>query len=161
MSEQDPGGLRNAIYARMEEISFRSGAVAAGGAMVVGGLAIAFVMLPGGHHAAATRATAAAPRPAMSVFSSAAPAAPSPSPRPPASPDTPVAAAAPPASSVSGQGSVLSQPRASARPRTAQTSAWPTPPPSRNRLPGDHTRQGRPWNLPPWAPWPPDPWWHY
>ena len=51
------GKLRKAINARLEEMSFRSGAVVSAGAVVVGGTAIALgVMLSGGHAAASSNA---------------------------------------------------------------------------------------------------------
>jgi hypothetical protein len=51
-------GFRSSIYARMEEMSFRSGAVAALSVLAAAGLVIALVVTLGGHGAAA-RATGA------------------------------------------------------------------------------------------------------
>jgi len=48
------GRLKSAIYARMEEMSFRSGAAVAGGVLVAAGLAITLAVALGGHSAAAT-----------------------------------------------------------------------------------------------------------
>lgn len=48
-----PGKLRSAIYARLEDVSFRSGAAVSAGALVVGGAVIALgVTLSAGHGAA-------------------------------------------------------------------------------------------------------------
>ena len=67
-------GFRSSIYARLEEMSFRSGAVAAFGVLAVAGLVIALVVTLGGHGAAAgaTRAgtavrSAAPPSPVASA----------------------------------------------------------------------------------------------
>jgi hypothetical protein len=54
------GKLRRAINARLEEMSFRSGAAVSAGAVVVGGIAIALgVILTGGHAAAVAGAPSA------------------------------------------------------------------------------------------------------
>ena len=42
------GRLKSAIYARMEEVSFRSGAAAAGGVLAVAGVAITLAVVLGG-----------------------------------------------------------------------------------------------------------------
>ena len=53
------GRVKSAIYARMEEMSFRSGVGLAAGVLVAAGLAIALPVTLNGHSAAAT----GAPRP--------------------------------------------------------------------------------------------------
>jgi hypothetical protein len=54
------GRLRRVINARLEEMSFRSGAAVSAGAVVVGGIAIALgVILTGGHAAAVAGAPSA------------------------------------------------------------------------------------------------------
>jgi hypothetical protein len=42
------GRLKSAIYARMEEVSFRSGAAMAGGVLTAAGVAITLAVVPGG-----------------------------------------------------------------------------------------------------------------
>jgi len=78
------GQLKSTLYARMEEVSFRAGAVVAGGVLTVAGVAITFAVVLGGHSdavasASASRAVAAslAPPPVAPVSS-----APSATPRP-------------------------------------------------------------------------------
>jgi len=48
------GRLKSTIYARMEEMSFRSGAAVVGGVLVAVGMAITLAVVLGGHSAAAT-----------------------------------------------------------------------------------------------------------
>ena len=48
------GRFRTAIYARMEEMSFRSGAATGAGALAAVGIAIALAVTLTGHSAAAT-----------------------------------------------------------------------------------------------------------
>ena len=68
------GQLKSAIYARMEEVSFRSGAAVAGGVLAAAGAAITLAVVLGGHGDAVASAPASpAPR---------APSAASPSPVP-------------------------------------------------------------------------------
>jgi len=55
------GGLKSTIYARMEEMSFRSGAAVVAGVLAAAGVAIGLAVALGGHSAAAT----SAPRPAV------------------------------------------------------------------------------------------------
>ena len=52
------GQLKSAIYARMEEVSFRSGIAVAGGVLTAAGVAIALTVVLGGHGDAAARHTA-------------------------------------------------------------------------------------------------------
>jgi outer membrane biosynthesis protein TonB len=52
-------GLRSTIYARMEEMSFRSGAVIAAGVLVAVGVVVALAVTLSGHSAAATSAAGA------------------------------------------------------------------------------------------------------
>jgi len=71
------GELKRAIYARMEEVSFRSGAAAAGGVLTVAGVAITLAIVLGGGpggtvtsapaaHDAAPSVASASPVPASS-----------------------------------------------------------------------------------------------
>ena len=58
------GRLKSAIYARMEEVSFRSGAAAVGGVLIAAGVAIMLAVVlggPGGAVASAPASRAAAP----------------------------------------------------------------------------------------------------
>ena len=58
------GRLKSAIYARMEEVSFRSGAAAVGGVLLAAGVAITLAVVlggPGGAVASAPVSRAAAP----------------------------------------------------------------------------------------------------
>ena len=80
------GHLKSALYARMEEVSFRSGAAVAGGVLTVAAVVITLVVVLGGHSDAVASAPAsraavrsvAPPSPVpVSVSSS-----PSPTPRP-------------------------------------------------------------------------------
>ena len=78
------GQLKSTLYARMEEVSFRAGAVVAGGVLTTAGVAITLAVVLGGHSdavasASASRAAAPslAPPPVAPVAS-----APSPTPRP-------------------------------------------------------------------------------
>ena len=66
------GQLKRAFYARMEEVSFRSGAAVAGGVLTAAGVAIALAVVLGGHSAAvasapASRAASVAPPPPSPV----------------------------------------------------------------------------------------------
>ena len=67
------GGLKTAVYARLEETSFRSGAAAGAAALGVAGVVIAVTVTLGGHPVVQARAAGAMP-------SSAVPLAPSPVP---------------------------------------------------------------------------------
>jgi hypothetical protein len=69
------GSLKGAIYARMEEMSFRSGAAVGGGAIGVAGVAVTLAVVLSGHTAAATSAPSpdAAGRLATPVSSAPAP----------------------------------------------------------------------------------------
>jgi hypothetical protein len=77
------GQLKSALYARMEEVSFRAGAAVAGGVLTAAGVAIALAVVPSGHRDAAAIASARvaapslAPPPVAPVSS-----VPSPTPRP-------------------------------------------------------------------------------
>ena len=78
------GQLKSTLYARMEEVSFRAGAVVAGGVLTAAGVAITLAVVLGGHSdavasASASRAAAPslAPPPVAPVSS-----APSPTARP-------------------------------------------------------------------------------
>src|SRR5207244_4131704 len=52
------GQLKRAFYARMEEVSFRSGAAVAGGVLTAAGVAITLAVVLGGHSDAAASAPA-------------------------------------------------------------------------------------------------------
>jgi len=77
------GSLKSAIYARMEDMSFRSGAAVGGGALAVAGVGVALAVALSGHSAAATSghapgmaaqlATPASSAPASSAASSGSP----------------------------------------------------------------------------------------
>jgi len=120
------GRLKSAIYARMEEISFRSGAAAGAGVLAVAGVAITLAVALGGHRAAETsapRSTAVA-RPPSPVFPAALPSAP---------------ASATPAASLTPAGgyqasapvTAATTPQASASPATSQpTPRHPRPTPT-------------------------------
>ena len=76
------GQLKSTLYARMEEVSFRAGAVVAGGVLTMAGVAITLAVVLGGHSDAAASASAsrtavpsAAP-PALAPVSSPPPATP-------------------------------------------------------------------------------------
>jgi hypothetical protein len=77
------GQLKSALYARMEEVSFRAGAAVAGGVLAAAGVAITLAVVPSGHRDAAVIAPARivapslAPPPVAPVSS-----VPSPTPRP-------------------------------------------------------------------------------
>ena len=70
------GRLKSTIYARMEEMSFRSGAAVFAGVLAVAGVAITLAVALGGHGAAAPSAS----RPATVARST-------PPPSPPGSPE--------------------------------------------------------------------------
>jgi hypothetical protein len=53
------GRLRRAVYARMEELSFRTGAATVAGVFAVAATAIVLTLTQGGHHAAPPRAAQA------------------------------------------------------------------------------------------------------
>jgi hypothetical protein len=52
------GQLKSTLYARMEEVSFRSGAVVAGGVLTAAGVAITLAVVLGGHSDAVASASA-------------------------------------------------------------------------------------------------------
>jgi hypothetical protein len=86
------GQLKSTLYARMEEVSFRSGAVVAGGMLTAAGVAITLAVVLGGHSdavASAPASRAAVPSavpPVLAPVSSSPPATPSPATPPPATP---------------------------------------------------------------------------
>jgi hypothetical protein len=149
------GRLKSAIYARMEEVSFRSGAAAAGGVLTVAGVAITLAVVLGGPgdavaSAPASRAAASsvASPPAVPVSTS-----PQATPRPSRTtvPATVAGAYRPPPSPA----------RASAARHAATMpvpGSTPTPRPfDRRWLSGHPDLRGQPgwrgWHRPP-APWP-------
>jgi len=67
------GQLKSTLYARMEEVSFRAGAVVAGGVLTAAGVAITLAVVLGGHSdavASASASRAAAPPTLAPVSSS-------------------------------------------------------------------------------------------
>jgi hypothetical protein len=52
------GQLKSTLYARMEEVSFRAGAVVAGGVLTTAGVAITLAVVLGGHSDAVASASA-------------------------------------------------------------------------------------------------------
>ena len=52
------GQLKSTLYARMEEVSFRAGAVVAGGVLIAAGVAITLAVVLGGHSDAVASASA-------------------------------------------------------------------------------------------------------
>ena len=78
------GQLKSTLYARMEEVSFRAGAVVAGGVLTTAGVAITLAVVLGGHSgtvasASATRAAVPPAVPAALAPVSSSPSASSPS----------------------------------------------------------------------------------
>ena len=136
------GRLKSAIYARMEEVSFRSGAAAVGGVLVAAGVAITLAVVPGGPGGAVASA------PASRAAAPAAPAVTSPAPVPASS--SPRATPRPSRTTVPVAVAGNYRPsRASAAWYTARTPgrfAWPRPF-DRRWLPG---WRGRP-RSGPWA----------
>jgi hypothetical protein len=72
-----PGRLRTWLYARLEEMSFRSGSVVAAAVLLLVAVAITLAVMPGGHRAVPQRTAGAASVPGSAVLSAPA-AAPSP-----------------------------------------------------------------------------------
>jgi hypothetical protein len=153
------GHLKSALYARMEEVSFRSGAAVAGGVLTVAAVAITLVVVLGGHSDAVASAPAsrvavpsvAPPSPAPVSSSS----SPSPTPRPSRTTDP---------AAVAGAYQPPSAPRASAT-RHAATPAPGSTPTLRLRDPRSPASPGLPpggWgNEPPPWPWPFGLLWHH
>ena len=52
------GQLKSTLYARMEEVSFRAGAVVAGGGLAAAGVAITLAVMLGSHSDAVASASA-------------------------------------------------------------------------------------------------------
>jgi hypothetical protein len=61
--------LRAWLYARLEEMSFRSGATVAVAVLVLAAVAITLAVMPGGHRAVPAHAAGAAPVPGVPVLS--------------------------------------------------------------------------------------------
>ena len=144
------GHLKRALYARMEEMSFRSGAAVAGGVLTAAGVAITLAVVLGGHSDAVASASASrvavpsvappSPAPVSSSSSSSS----SPTPRPSRMTDPAAVAYQPPSAT-----------RASATRHAARPAPGRTPTP-RLRDPRSPAPPGLPpgwWgNRPP--PWP-------
>jgi len=119
------GRLKSTVYARMEEMSFRSGAAVTGGVLAAAGVAIMLAVLLGGHGDAAT----SAPAPDVAVGSVAPPSSAL------ASPSPSVSASAPP--SITPRASRSTSPATAAgvyqpssrvsTSATAQAAATPSP----------------------------------
>ena len=73
------GQLKSTLYARMEEVSFRSGAVVAGGVLTAAGVAITLAVVLGGHSDAVASAPASRPAVPSAVLPLLAPVSSSPS----------------------------------------------------------------------------------
>jgi hypothetical protein len=133
--------FRTAVYARMEEMSFRSGAVAGAGALAAAGTAIALAITLTGHSAAAT----SIPGPTAPARS--APSAP-PAVTPSVNPSsTPVRSASPTASHQAyAPASRVTIPQATSSPPAVARLGPPRRPPRRLPVPG---RTGIPSPLPP------------
>jgi hypothetical protein len=69
-----PGRLRTWLYARLEEMSFRSGAAVAAAVLVLVAVAITLAVMPGGQRAVPQRTAVAASVPGSAVLSVPAPA---------------------------------------------------------------------------------------
>jgi hypothetical protein len=141
------GQLKSTLYARMEEVSFRAGAVAAGGVLTAAGVAITLAVVLGGHSdavASASASRAAVPSavpPVLAPVSSSPPATP-PSATPRASRTTSpatVAGAYPPPSATRASAT-----RASAARQAAATSALGRTPTPRLREARSLRRPGMP-----------------
>ena len=116
------GRLKSTIYARMEEMSFRSGALVVAGVLAVAGVAITLAVALGGHGAAAT---------STSRTATVARSTPPPSPVLPAVPPSATAQATPVTSAVPADGYQLPAPATAAttpRPSASSSAAGlPTP----------------------------------
>jgi hypothetical protein len=116
------GQLKSTLYARMEEVSFRSGAVVTGGVLTAAGVAITMAVVLGGHSDAVASAPASRPAVPAAVPPVLAPA----SSPPPATPPS----ATPRASRTTGPATVAGtyQPPSAARAATTlHAAATPTP----------------------------------
>jgi hypothetical protein len=156
------GRLKSTVYARMEEMSFRSGAAVTGGVLAAAGVAVTLAVLLGGHSDAAT--SAAAPEAGVGSVPppSAAPASVSPTVSPtgtsrasrttaPATAPATAAGAYQPSPHVSASATA----RAAATPTPGRTTPWHPMRPLWS--PGDPGRPGQPgaWG---WPRSQPDPW---
>jgi len=141
--------LRTTVYARMEEMSFRSGAAAVAGTLSAVGTAIALAVTLSGHSAAATSAPGptAPARSAPSV-----PAAGSPSVNPPTRSSTPVRAtslpAAPQGYDVPAYGITTPHRTPATAPLPEARLGPPPSPPRRLPNPHDPAPAPDPWGLP-------------
>ena len=80
------GQLKSTLYARMEEVSFRSGAVVAGGVLTAAGVAITLAVVLGGHSEAVASAPVSRPAVPAAVPPVLAPVSSSPPATPPGAP---------------------------------------------------------------------------
>jgi hypothetical protein len=140
--------LRTTVYARMEEMSFRSGAAAAAGTLAVVGTAIALAVTLSGHSAAATSAPGptAPARSAPSV-----PPASSSSVNPPTRSSTPVRSASHPVSPQAyapAYGITTPHKTRAAAPLPEARLGPPPSPPRRLPNPHDPAPPPDPWGLP-------------
>jgi hypothetical protein len=108
-------GLRAVVNRWLEEISFRTGMTMAAVALViVAGIAVGAVLLPGNGHASDRKPTVADPRPVVATTASPSPA------KPPTAPTTTAAATA----------TATEAPPATSAPAATTTAAAPSPTPS-------------------------------
>jgi hypothetical protein len=146
------GRLKGTVYARMEEMSFRSGAAVTGGVLAAAGVAITLVVLLGGHSDAATSASAPDTAARSVALPYTAPASASPSVTPRAS-RTKAPAKAAGAYQPSSQATAPSTPHAASTPVPGHTTPWHPMRPA-----GDPRRAGQPgswgWPLSQPEPWP-------
>ncbi len=160
------GQLKSTLYARMEEVSFRAGAVVAGGVLTAAGVAITLAVVLGGHSdavASASASRAAVPSavpPVLAPVSSSPPATP-PSATPRASRTTSPATAAGAYQPPSAARAAAT--RASAARQAAATSALGRTPTPRLREARSPRRPGMPHGY--WRSHRPRPWlygllWH-
>jgi len=121
------GQLKSTLYARMEEVSFRSGAVVAGGVLTAAGVAITLAVVLGGHSDAVASASGSRPAVPAAVPPVLAPVSSSPPATPPSA--TPPSAT-PRASRTTGPATVAGTYRPPSAARAAaplHAAATPTP----------------------------------
>ena len=146
------GQLKSTLYARMEEVSFRAGAIVAGGVLTATGVAITLAVVLGGHSDAVASASVSRPAipsvipPVLAPVSSS----------PPATPRAPRRTPTPPRDRGRGLPAAIDGPSGS-DPQAAATSALGRTPTPRRLVP----RTPRPPGPPGWRGWhrsPPWPW---
>ena len=155
------GQLKSAIYARMEEVSFRSGAAVAGAVLIAAGVVITLAVVPGGPGGAVPGAPASRVAAPLAAAPSSVPVPSSPASAPSSARATPRPSRTTiPAAVVGDYRPTPSQARASgARPAatTPEPGGIPAPRPvDRGWPPGHRHHRGQPgwqrWHQPP-GPW--------